>query len=205
MWRTKACASALDLGRMRPVPMAQTGSYAITVSCSSFGFKPARLPRNWIDNIFQRSLCRAARAFLRCKQSGATAAACAARTFRSRFRRSRQTICGVAVSEHDVMHKQSRKARADLAGKWPVLLPIHVLRADLDVCALPSASVTFAIAVNGGIITTSTSVISPMSRRRNDSTNRADSACVMFIFQLAAYDFLRMDLIPGYRLRTENR
>ncbi len=55
-------------------------------------------------------------------------------------------------------------------------------------CALPNASLTFAIAVNGGIITTSTSVISPTSRR-NDSINRSDSPCVMFIFQLAATNF----------------
>ena len=59
-------------------------------------------------------------------------------------------------------------------------------------CALPNASVTFAIAVNGGMITTSTSLISPMSRSNNDSTNRADSACVMFIFQLAATIFFLM-------------
>jgi hypothetical protein len=39
-----------------------------------------------------------------------------------------------AVPEHDVMHKQVPQQRsADLAGKWPVLLPIHVLRANLDV------------------------------------------------------------------------
>src|SRR5882762_666132 len=52
-------------------------------------------------------------------------------------------------------------------------------------CALLSDSVTFAIAVKGGMMTTSTSEISPRSRS-NDSTKRADSACVMFIFQFAA-------------------
>src|SRR6202171_6779712 len=58
-------------------------------------------------------------------------------------------------------------------------------------CALPSDSVTFAIAVKGGIMTTSTSEISPRSRS-NDSTKRADSACVMFIFQFAATIFFLM-------------
>src|SRR5690242_9167711 len=58
-------------------------------------------------------------------------------------------------------------------------------------CALPSASITFAIAVKGGTITTSTSVMSPRSSSI-DSTNRADSACVMFIFQLAATIFFLM-------------
>src|SRR2546430_8347776 len=39
-----------------------------------------------------------------------------------------------AVPEHDVMHKQVAKQRsADFAGKRAVLLPIHVLSADLYV------------------------------------------------------------------------
>src|SRR5260370_11200068 len=58
-------------------------------------------------------------------------------------------------------------------------------------CALPNDSVTIAIAVKGGMITTSTSDMSPRSSS-NDSTNRPDSACVMFIFQFAAMIFLRM-------------
>src|SRR6266540_531760 len=58
-------------------------------------------------------------------------------------------------------------------------------------CALPSASITFAIAVNGGTMTISTSVISPRSRSI-DSINRAASACVMLIFHLAATIFLRI-------------
>jgi hypothetical protein len=58
-------------------------------------------------------------------------------------------------------------------------------------CALPNASLTLAIAVNGGMITTSTSLISPTSRRK-ESTKCADSPCVMFIFQLAAMIFFLM-------------
>src|SRR6266446_6811539 len=61
-------------------------------------------------------------------------------------------------------------------------------------CALPSDSITSAIAVNGGTITTSTSVISPRSSSI-DSTKRADSACVIFIFQLAATIFFLMNSI----------
>jgi hypothetical protein len=57
----------------------------------------------------------------------------------------------------------------------------------------PSASVTFTIAVNGGRMTTSTSDTSPISSN-SDSTNRADLACIMFIFQLAATIFLRINL-----------
>ena len=39
-----------------------------------------------------------------------------------------------AVPEHDVMDKQvPQKRSADLAGKGAALLPIHILRADLDV------------------------------------------------------------------------
>ena len=39
-----------------------------------------------------------------------------------------------AVPEHDVVHKQvAQKRSTDLAGKRPVVFPIHVLRADLDV------------------------------------------------------------------------
>src|ERR1700719_2966482 len=64
----------------------------------------------------------------------------------------------------------------------------------LMLCDAPSACITFAIAVNGGTITTSTSVMSPRSRT-NDSTKRADSACVMFIFQLAATIFFLMNSI----------
>src|SRR5438067_2364845 len=60
-------------------------------------------------------------------------------------------------------------------------------------CDAPSASITFASAVNGGTITTSISVMSPRSSR-SDSTKRADSACVMFIVQLAATIFLRINL-----------
>src|SRR5438132_8225121 len=58
-------------------------------------------------------------------------------------------------------------------------------------CALPNDSVTFAIAVKGGMITTSTSDMSPRSSS-NDSTNRPASACVMFIFQFAATIFFRI-------------
>ena len=91
------------------------------------------------------------------------------------FIRLTEQRAAFAVAEHDVMHKQiAQKRSADLAGKRAALLPIHILRADLDVLRSAKASLTFAIAVNGGMITTSTSVISPMSRR-NDSTNRADS------------------------------
>src|ERR1700675_3994664 len=64
----------------------------------------------------------------------------------------------------------------------------------LMLCEAPSASITFAIAVNGGTITTSTSVMSPRSSN-NDWTKRADSACVMFIFQLAATIFFLMSSI----------
>ena len=69
-------------------------------------------------------------------------------------------------------------------------------------CALPSASVTFAIAVNGGIMTTSTSAMSPISSS-SDLMNAADSACVMFIFQLAATIFLRIE--KKKTLKIENR
>src|SRR5437870_8495231 len=42
-----------------------------------------------------------------------------------------------AVPEHDVMHKQvAQKCGADLARKRPVLLPIHVLRADFYVLCI---------------------------------------------------------------------
>ena len=61
-------------------------------------------------------------------------------------------------------------------------------------CDLPNDSVTFVIAVNGGIMTTSTSAMSPISSS-SDLMNAADSACVMFIFQLAATIFLRMTRI----------
>src|SRR5207248_7259184 len=70
-------------------------------------------------------------------------------------------------------------------------------------CALPSDSITFAIAVNGGTITTSTSVISPRSSSI-DSTNRADSACVIFIFQLAATIFFLMSSNCHYERSEES-
>src|SRR5438874_3593156 len=57
-------------------------------------------------------------------------------------------------------------------------------------CAFPSASFTFAIAVKGGAITTSTAEMSSISSSKS-LTNSAASACSMFIFQLAATIFLR--------------
>src|SRR2546423_7136667 len=65
-------------------------------------------------------------------------------------------------------------------------------------CDAPSASMTFTSAVNGGMITTSTSVMSPRSSN-NISMKRADSACVMFIFQLAATIFFLIKLFVGKR------
>src|SRR5437660_12238110 len=63
-------------------------------------------------------------------------------------------------------------------------------------CDLPNDSVTFVIAVNGGIMTTSTSAMSPISSS-SDLMNAADSRCVTFIFQLSATIFLRMTRIQA--------
>src|SRR5258708_2964428 len=65
-------------------------------------------------------------------------------------------------------------------------------------CDAPSASMTFASPVNGGMITTSPSVLSPRSTN-NIPMNRAASACVMFIFQWAATFFFLIKLFVGKR------
>ena len=51
------------------------------------------------------------------------------------------------MTEHDVTDKQIAQHRgADLAGERAASLPVHVLRADLDVLhACSSSSVTFAM------------------------------------------------------------
>ena len=96
-----------------------------------------------------------------------------------------------AVAEDDVMNKQIAQQRgADLAGERAIAFPMHVLRADLDILRFVLQQLgDFREAVNGGMITISTSRMSPTSSR-NDSINRVDSPERHVHLPVRRYDFL---------------
>ena len=108
---------------------------AITVSCNSFGFQPGQAAlqldrQDFLDLAFVALLERFADANDGSQFPFMRRAHFSINDF-IRFPKQRAAF---AVAEHDVAHKQvAQKRSGDFARKRAAPLPVHILRADLDV------------------------------------------------------------------------
>ena len=133
--RMKRCTSCACAGvALRPVPIAHTGSYAITTRCQRPRRRCRRAPRRAAPHAAERLARVALGQRLADADDRREARASAARAFRlTRRVRLAEQLAPLAVADDDVLAARvGQLRRRHLAGERAFVLPEAVLRGDRD-------------------------------------------------------------------------